>query len=96
MPVFSGPTAAQEEQQAIDKRLVELEAQKQQLLQRKLALLHTPPVKAQLILSPEQKLQLFRDLFRGRTDLFAVRWQNAQGRQGYSGACHNEMVTRHL
>ncbi|NVK41553.1 MAG: DEAD/DEAH box helicase family protein [Oceanospirillaceae bacterium] len=92
MPAFDSPTAAQEELNAIDKRLAELEAEKQRLEQRKQALLRAPPAHAQLIRSPEQKVQLFRDLFRGRSDLFAVRWQNAQGRHGYSVACHNEWI----
>ncbi|WP_020681302.1 TOTE conflict system archaeo-eukaryotic primase domain-containing protein [Marinobacterium rhizophilum] len=92
MPAFDSPTATQEELSAIDKRLAELEAEKQRLVQRKQALLRAPPAHAQLILSPEQKVKLFRDLFRGRSDLFAVRWQNAQGRHGYSVACHNEWL----
>ena len=28
--------------------------------------------------------------FRGRDDIYAHRWQNKQGRSGYSVACHNE------
>jgi len=34
---------------------------------------------------------LFRELFKGRTDVFARRWENAtKGRSGYAVACHNE------
>ncbi len=37
------------------------------------------------------KLRLFRDLFRGREDVFSVRWENhRQGRSGYSPRCANE------
>jgi superfamily II DNA or RNA helicase len=37
------------------------------------------------------KLRLFRDLFRGREDVFAVRWENrSRGRSGYSPWCANE------
>ena len=37
------------------------------------------------------KLRLFRDLFRGREDVFAVRWENhGRGRSGYSPLCANE------
>ena len=37
------------------------------------------------------KLQLFRDLFRGREDVFAVRWENqGRSRSGYSPRCANE------
>ncbi|MEW8070927.1 MAG: DEAD/DEAH box helicase family protein, partial [Candidatus Thiodiazotropha sp.] len=40
--------------------------------------------------SPEQKIAVFRNLFRGRTDIFANRWQNQRGRSGYTVACDNE------
>jgi superfamily II DNA or RNA helicase len=37
------------------------------------------------------KLRLFRDLFRGREEVFAVRWENhRRGRSGYSPRCANE------
>lgn len=38
-----------------------------------------------------QKLELYRSLFRGRTSVYALRWENAAGdRSGYSPACGNE------
>ena len=37
-------------------------------------------------------IQLFMSLFRGRPDVFAKRWENRQGRSGYSPACRNEWV----
>jgi superfamily II DNA or RNA helicase len=41
--------------------------------------------------SPIAKARLFGDLFRGRDDVFAVRWENATtGRSGYSPRCANE------
>jgi len=36
------------------------------------------------------KLALFRSLFRGRDDVYAVRWQNRAGRSGYAPACAHE------
>jgi hypothetical protein len=36
------------------------------------------------------KLALFRALFRGREDVFAVRWQSKAGRSGYAPACAHE------
>jgi superfamily II DNA or RNA helicase len=37
------------------------------------------------------KLRLFRDLFRAREDVFAVRWENhGSSRSGYSPRCANE------
>jgi superfamily II DNA or RNA helicase len=40
-----------------------------------------------------EKLALFKSLFRGRTDVFPQRWENARsGKSGYALACHNEWV----
>lgn len=41
-------------------------------------------------LSPSEKITLFRHLFRGRTDVYPLRWKSAKGRSGYSPACGNE------
>lgn len=39
----------------------------------------------------EKKIALFRRLFRGRTDVFPIRWENrTTGRSGYVPACTNE------
>jgi hypothetical protein len=39
----------------------------------------------------ENKIALFRRLFRGRSDVFPVRWENRKtGRSGYAPACANE------
>ena len=42
-------------------------------------------------LSPEQKVDLFRQLFRGRTDVYPKLWINTRSeKKGYSPACSNE------
>jgi len=39
----------------------------------------------------EKKIALFRRLFRGRPDVFPIRWENrTTGRSGYAPACANE------
>jgi superfamily II DNA or RNA helicase len=39
----------------------------------------------------EKKIALFRRLFRGRSDVFPIRWENrTMGRSGYAPACANE------
>jgi superfamily II DNA or RNA helicase len=44
-------------------------------------------------LSNAEKVTLFRSLFRGRDDVFPLRWENSNsGKAGYSPACHNEWV----
>jgi superfamily II DNA or RNA helicase len=42
-------------------------------------------------LSTSEKVALFRRLFRGRTDVFPVRWESrTSGKSGYAPACANE------
>jgi hypothetical protein len=41
--------------------------------------------------SNNEKIALFRSLFRGREDVFALRWENPRtGKSGYAPACTNE------
>jgi hypothetical protein len=41
--------------------------------------------------SNQEKVSLFRSLFRGREDVFPLRWENPRtGKSGYSPACKNE------
>lgn len=43
--------------------------------------------------SSQEKIYIFRQLFRGREDVFPKRWDNRKtGRSGYSPACSNEWV----
>lgn len=75
----------------IDARLSELELEKKQLLALREQLQQpSPNTSDSPLYSPAQKIGIFRGLFRGRTDIFANRWQNKQGRSGYSVACNNE------
>ncbi|MEN8207578.1 MAG: hypothetical protein ABFS24_16475 [Pseudomonadota bacterium] len=37
-----------------------------------------------------EKIELFQQLFRGREDVYPLRWENRKGRSGYSPACANE------
>ena len=38
----------------------------------------------------QDSISTFRNLFRGRPDVFAIRWESTTGRSGYSPACKNE------
>ena len=41
--------------------------------------------------STQEKVAIFRRLFRGRTDVYPLRWESrASGKAGYSPACANE------
>ncbi|MFJ1254280.1 TOTE conflict system archaeo-eukaryotic primase domain-containing protein [Cupriavidus sp. CuC1] len=45
-------------------------------------------------LSTDDKVALFRRLFRGRTDAYPIRWESkTTGRSGYAPACANEWRT---
>ena len=51
----------------------------------------TPTGSASLPMTSEDKLKLFRSLFRGRMDVFPRLWTNSQkGTKGYAPACANE------
>jgi diguanylate cyclase (GGDEF)-like protein len=59
----------------------------------------TPPSEASPILhtrapaTPAEKVRLFRQLFRGREDVFPRLWLNSKtGKKGYAPACSNEWV----
>lgn len=45
-------------------------------------------------LSTDEKVALFRRLFRGRTDVYPIRWESKiTGKSGYAPACANEWST---
>lgn len=41
----------------------------------------------------EEKLALYKSYFRGRDDVYPIRWGNKQGKSGYSPACANEWTS---
>ncbi len=41
-------------------------------------------------LTTDEKIALFRRLFRGRSDVYPIRWESKAGKSGYSPACANE------
>lgn len=45
---------------------------------------------ATLSLTTDEKVALFGRLFRGRTDVYPVRWESKTGKSGYAPACANE------
>lgn len=65
---------------AIDARLAELDKEKEHFLALKEELQKSQPRPATPeAFSPDQKIDIFRNLFRGRTDIFATRWENQKG-----------------
>jgi hypothetical protein len=41
-------------------------------------------------LGTDEKVKLFASLFRGREDVYPIRWESKSGKSGYSPACANE------
>ena len=93
-------SSRQRELERIEKRLAELAVERQALESARAALAadrpgHTPAARFMLTqqATPEEKVRLFRSLFRGRTDVHPVRWENkSSGKRGYAPACSNECV----
>lgn len=51
----------------------------------------TTRVSEESALATDEKVALFRRLFRGRTDVYPVRWESARtGKSGYAPACAHE------
>lgn len=47
----------------------------------------------QNVFSPEEKIKIFMNLFRGRTEVFPKKWDNSKtGKSGYSPTCSNEWI----
>jgi hypothetical protein len=43
--------------------------------------------------TPQEKVSLFRSLFRGREDIFPKLWTGRAGKKGYSPACSNDWIS---
>ncbi len=87
------------EMERIRQRLDALDAERSALLERLETLerekntAHAVTEKKVASRSAEEKIAIFRSLFRGREDVYPKRWDNRKtGRSGYSPACGNEWV----
>jgi superfamily II DNA or RNA helicase len=80
----------------IDRRLAELAAERRELESARAALLEDVAEPRSVLTqqaAPQDKITLFRSLFRGRTDVYPVRWENqSSNKSGYAPACSNEWV----
>ena len=81
------------ERQQLFERIKELEAENAELRKRlgeNVAPVEQKPT-AMLRLSLQEKVDLFRSLFKGREDVFARRWYSrTSGKSGYQPVCKNE------
>ena len=51
------------------------------------------PVHPESQIDPLEKIRLFMSLFKGCDDVYARRWENKEGRSGYTPVCLNEWKT---
>ena len=81
------------ERQQLLERIKELEAENAELKKRlgEVVMLEVQEPTAMQTLSLQEKVDLFRSLFKGREDVFAKRWYSkASGKGGYQPVCQNE------
>ncbi len=82
--------------QKLDSDLSALNQQKRQLLRE----LKSTPISERSAtiseeISSEERVKLFKELFRGRTDVYAKHWLSRKtGKFGYSPVCKNEWVPK--
>ena len=81
------------EHQRLIERIKELEAENAELKKRLgedvVHIVHEPTAMHKL--SAQEKVELFRSVFKGREDVFARRWYSkASGKGGYQPVCQNE------
>lgn len=82
-----------DERQQIARLQAENERLKSLLRQHGIAWAHEQPGPApesSARLNPDEKVQLFASLFRGREDVYPIRWESKAGKSGYAPACANE------
>jgi len=54
------------------------------------AFISLTPIESSHALDTQSKVALFRSLFKGRTDIYPLRWESKGGKSGYAPACGNE------
>lgn len=84
-----------DEIEEIRQRINSLDAERRRLLNRLNIVEHKQQQQKETLqkFSSQEKIDIFRQLFRGREDVFPKRWDNKKtGRSGYSPACSNEWV----
>ena len=82
---------------SLDKQIIELQSEKQRIETELKSLNSSNPtlVKPTNNFTPEEKIGIFRQFFRGRDDVYARFWTSSKtGRKGYSPACKNEWATK--
>ncbi|MFA5920047.1 MAG: DEAD/DEAH box helicase family protein [Methylococcaceae bacterium] len=84
---------------ALEQKIQAIDAEREALLQELTKLKHQQQSLAQPIVdakvtqqsASKDKVNLFRDLFKGRDDVYPKRWENSKtGKSGYSPVCSNE------
>src|SRR3989338_690103 len=82
--------------QDLDNKISSLTQQKQQLLRKlKSTPLDNLTVNISEDFTLDKNVRIFKELFRGRTDVYAKHWTSRKtGKSGYSPVCKNEWVPK--
>ena len=77
----------------LKQKLKEKEHKLDQLMQKISTVIPTSIVSINSKSDPREKIKLFRELFRGREDVYALRFESAKsGKSGYQPVCKNEWI----
>jgi len=84
--------------QKVDSEIVSFNQQKQQLLRGLKSIpIDESPVDVSKESSRDGNIRLFKEFFRGRTDVYAKYWLSRKtGKSGYSPVCKNERAYNEL
>ena len=74
-------------------RLEELRRKREATRQLKETVFSFPAATVKEDSPPEEKITIFRSLFKGREDVYALRWESRKtGKSGFQPACRNEWI----
>lgn len=77
--------------QELIRRVEKLEQENRELKEKIYGKVEDNQEKEKQNISNEEKVKIFMEIFKGRTDLYAKRWtSNKTGKSGYSPVCKNE------
>ena len=85
--------ALDEKRKTLQARIEQLKGQKQSIADEQLSFDHLSESYVANDSTQEQKIALFRSLFRGREDVYPRRFESKRsGKSGYQPVCRNEWI----
>lgn len=82
-----------EKRKVLQERIAQLKGQKQSIAEKQLPFERLSEAKTTNNSTQEQKIALFRSLFRGREDVYPRRFESKRtGKSGFQPVCRNEWI----